>query len=181
MPACGVFLLYLPAVPRFFGMLGYSGWQQRELTAAELPWHFFAAYTAGDTMPAPWHAWLPWLYAVLLLAGIVAWWRRSREAALLLICAAGVPIAAAWVLAFSQPQFHERYTMLATAPLLLLAGGGFALFDAGFWSRRTSPALPPRAEGRGVLLRRFRVRSAVSCLWRCWRPMGCRWSGFTTT
>ena len=130
-----VVLLYLPAVPRLLGMLGYSGWQQTETPASLLPWYFLTAYTASDPMPGPWHTWLPWLYALLVLAGFYAWWRANRLAALLVACTLALPLAAAWALALSQPQFHERYTMLVTAPLLLLAANGFSLFSPAFWAK----------------------------------------------
>ena len=130
-----VVLLYLPAVPQLLGMLGYSGWQQTETPVSLLPWYFLTAYTAGDPMPGLWHTWLPWLYALFVLAGFYAWWRANRLAALLVACTLALPLAAAWALAFSQPQFHERYTMLVTAPLMLLAANGFSLFSLAFWMR----------------------------------------------
>jgi hypothetical protein len=89
----------------------------------------YFAYVAGDTMPEPWHTWLPWLYLALIAAGFVAWRRTNRLGGLLLLLGTVTPILAAWELARVQPQFHQRYTTLATGPLLLLAANGFFLFD----------------------------------------------------
>lgn len=153
---CAVLALYLPAVPRLLGMTSYSGWPRSDFSAAQLPWRFFTAYTTGDTMPQPWRAWLPWVYALLLLAGIVAWRRIGREAALMLVCSAFVPIAGTWAMTLSQPQFHERYTLLVTAPLLLLIAAGFEAFDARFWRaaarRGAGPRVQPILTAAGGLL-----------------------------
>ena len=143
----GVVLLYLPVFPRLLAMRGYSGWQQNAVVVQQVPWYFLTAYVAGDTMPAPWHTWLPWLYLVLIMAGAVAWWRANRLSGLLLLFNAALPFAAAWTLALIEPQFHERYTMLATAPLMLLAANGFSLFDPMFWARKSrseNTSRPPR-------------------------------------
>lgn len=133
---CAVLVLYAPVIPRLVGMMSYSGWVQDDFSATQLPWRFLTAYTVGDAMPQPWHAWVPWVYAALLPAGVVAWWRIGREAALVVIGAAFVPLAGAWAMTLSQPQFHERYTTLATGPLLLIVGAGFQVFNARFWRPR---------------------------------------------
>jgi hypothetical protein len=139
----GVVLLYLPAMSRLVRMMNYNGWHQGIVSADQIPLYFLTAYVAGDTMPAPWHTWLPWLYLALIVAGTVAWWRTNRLGGLLLLLNAAVPLAAAWALARIQPQFHERYTMLATGPLLLLAANGFSLFDPIFWASKSRPDKGP--------------------------------------
>lgn len=118
-----VLMLYLPWVPRFLGLFAFPGWRQ-PLNPWQLPWRYLAAYTVGDAMPLPWHAWVPWLYLVLALAGIAAWWRRRFLAAFMLLLSTGVPLAGAFLLAFRQPDFHERYTIMISAPLILASAVG---------------------------------------------------------
>lgn len=128
--AGGVGLLYLPWLPHFLGIFGFPGWRD-PLDPSQLPWRYLAAYTVGDAMPAPGRAWLPWLYLLLALAGALAWWRRRPMVALLLVCGVLVPLGGALALALRQPDFHERYTIMISAPLLLLVAGGFSVFDSG--------------------------------------------------
>ncbi|HBY95036.1 MAG TPA: hypothetical protein DEP84_13935 [Chloroflexi bacterium] len=115
-------LLYLPWLPHSLGIFGFPGWRA-PLDPRQLPWRYLTAYTVGDPMPAPWHAWLSGLYLVLALVGAAGWGRRQRTAGLLLVLSVLVPLAAAIVLAVRQPDFHERYTIMISAPLLLLVGG----------------------------------------------------------
>ena len=118
----GVIVLYLPWLPRFLGIFGFSGWRP-PVNPWQLPWRYLAAYTVGDTMPGPWRAWLPWLYLALALVGLWGWWRLDRRAGLLLALSTAVPLAAALSLALRQPDFHERYTIFMSAPLLMLVAG----------------------------------------------------------
>ena len=118
-----VSVLFLPWGPHFLGLFAFPGWRQ-PLDPWQLPWRYLAAYTAGDAMPLPWHAWVPWLYLVLALAGIAAWWRGRFLAAFLLLISAGVPLAGAFLLAFRQPDFHERYTIMISSPLIIASAVG---------------------------------------------------------
>jgi 4-amino-4-deoxy-L-arabinose transferase-like glycosyltransferase len=139
----GVLLLYLPAASRVLGITSYGGWRQTIVPIAQIPLYFLTAYVAGDTMPAPWHTWLPWLYLALIVAGTVAWWRANRLGGLLLLLMVVVPVAVVWAVPLIKPQFHERYTMLVTGPLVLLAANGFSVFDPTFWAGKSRPENEP--------------------------------------
>lgn len=151
-----VALLYLPVAPRVLGISNYTGWRQTIVAWDRIPLYFLTAYVAGDTMPEPWHTWLPWLYLVLIIAGTVAWWRTNRLGGLLLILSAAMPVAVAWGMAWIKPQFHERYTMLVTGPLILLAANGLTLFDPAFWRRKQ-----PSRNGSWPLRRLSALMAAV--------------------
>ncbi len=143
------FLLFLPWLGRAAAVFGFPGWRTPG-DPAEIPWRYLAAFTVGDPMPQPWRAWLPWLYLALALLG--AWWwgrprpgRRITPGALFLLINLLAPFAAILALAARQPDYHERYAILLSWPLLLLAGGGVAaLLPAqrlGAQGRRTAAAL----------------------------------------
>ncbi|HAJ34991.1 MAG TPA: hypothetical protein DCL15_04800 [Chloroflexi bacterium] len=86
-------------------------------------------------MPTPWRTPLVWLYALLALAGLGFWWRTRRAAALLLATSVLLPLAAVIALALRNPDYHERYVIAMTAPLLLLAAGGVSWLDWCIWRR----------------------------------------------
>lgn len=130
--ATAALLLFAPWLPRALGIFGFSGWRTAG-DPAEIPWRYLAAFTAGDAMPEPWHGVLPWLYALLALAGLVFWWRVRRAASLLLLAGVAIPMAGVLALALRNPDYHERYAIAVTAPFLLLAAGGVGLLDGGFW------------------------------------------------
>ncbi|HEX9115014.1 MAG TPA: glycosyltransferase family 39 protein, partial [Anaerolineae bacterium] len=145
-----VIVLYLPWLPRFLGIFGFPGWR-RTLDAGQLPWRYLAAYTAGDPMPAPWHNWLPWFYLALAFFGLYCWWRRNRDAALLLLFTSALPLAGALALALRKPDYHERYTIFITGPLMLLAGMGVVGIG------QTVGGRPAAGQGRGVVARILRT------------------------
>ncbi|MCO5211628.1 MAG: glycosyltransferase family 39 protein [Caldilinea sp.] len=142
-------VLFVPWLPRALGIFGFSGWRAAG-DPAEIPWRYLAAFTAGDAMPEPWHGLLPWLYAFLALAGIVVWWRVRRAASLLLVIGVTLPMAGVLALALRNPDYHERYVIAVTAPLLLLVAGGLGIFDPGFWRKGSSR--PGRWDGVVVVL-----------------------------
>lgn len=116
-------LLFAPWLPHALGILGFDGWREGG-SAADLPWRFWAAYTVSDGLAEPWSAWLPWLYALLLLAGVIYWARERAAAALYLLLLLLGPSAAVLLLAIRNPDYHERYTIFLSAPILLLVAGG---------------------------------------------------------
>jgi hypothetical protein len=124
----GALLLFAPWLPHAWGIFGFTGWRAGG-SAAELPWRYWLAYTVSDGLAAPWRAWLPWLYLLLLIGGAFYWWRTRRAAALYLLVLLLGPLAAVFGLALRNPDYHERYTIFLTAPLLLLAAGGIGLLD----------------------------------------------------
>jgi len=141
--------MFVPWLPRALGIFGFSGWRVAG-DPAEIPWRYLAAFTAGDAMPDPWHGTLPWVYALLALGGIYVWWRVRRAASLLLVASVALPMAGVLALALRNPDYHERYAIAVTGPLLLLAAGGLGIFEPGFW--RKASAWPGRWDGAVMVL-----------------------------
>ena len=132
-----VALLFAPWAARGLEVLAFDGWRA-PLDPRRVPWMLLAAYSVGETMPAPWSAWLPWGYAALALAGLAAWHRRRPAAAGLLLTLVGVAMGVVWLLVVRQPDFHVRYPIFLAAPLLLLAAGGIVGLDPGWWQGRAA-------------------------------------------
>lgn len=132
--ATGALLLFLPWLPHVIGIFGFGGWREPG-DPAEIPWRYLAAFTVSDAMPSPWRTPLVWLYALLALTGLIFWWRTHRAAALLLATSVLLPMLAVIALALRNPDYHERYAITVTAPLLLLAAGGVGGLDWRTWRR----------------------------------------------
>jgi len=124
--ALAALLLFASWLPRATAIFGFEGWREGG-NVGEIPWAFLAAYTVSDGMPSPWGSWLPWLYLLLAAGGILYWWRMGRAAAWLLVLLLVVPGLAVLALAVRNPDYHARYTLFLTAPLVLLAAGGIGL------------------------------------------------------
>ena len=141
---CGVIvvLLFLPWTQRALQIQSFPGWRDPGQPWM-IPWRYLTAYTIGDAMPTPWRIWLPVVYAGLALLGSAAWWRIRRAAGLFLLINLLVPLAAVIALALRDPDFHERYAIALSGPLMLLIAGGLIGLDIGFW--RKSDAKEPAA------------------------------------
>ncbi len=135
-----VLLIYLPWLPRLLGIFGFPGWRA-PLDPWAVPSRYWTAYTVGDSMPAPWRTWLPLAYLILAVLGVFIWPRVKRLGAVLLLVCAVVPIAGALLLALRQPDYHERYTLFASAPIVLLAAAGLFSGSGGEVRRRTRKML----------------------------------------
>ncbi|MCX6044143.1 MAG: glycosyltransferase family 39 protein [Chloroflexi bacterium] len=120
-----VVLAFLPWLPRALGIFSYKGWRD-PIDPWQIPWRALMTYTVGETMPLPWQDWLPWLYLALALIGIGLWWRVRPAASLFLTTLVLIPLGFVFGLALVHPDFHERYTIMASGPLLLLIAGGLA-------------------------------------------------------
>lgn len=116
-------LLFTPWALRAWALLGFEGWRA-PLDPIQAPWLLLRAYTVGETMPAPWDARLPWLYLALVGLGLYFWIRRRGPAGLFLGTLMVAALAVVWLLVVRQPDFHVRYPIWISAPLLLLAAGG---------------------------------------------------------
>jgi len=136
-----VFMLFLPWAARSLDVLGFSGWRA-PLDPNRVPWLLLHAYTASDAMPAPWSQWIPLVYLALALIGAAAWIRRRPGAGAFLTVIALCAVLITWLLVVRRPDFHVRYTIFVSAPLLLLAAGGIAALDPA-WLRR-QPSAPRR-------------------------------------
>ncbi len=130
--AVAAFLLFVPWLPRAFEIFGFPGWREPG-NPAEIPWRYLSAYTVGAAMPEPWRTWLPWFYVLLSLGGVWYWWRTRRATAFLLLLLLLVPFVGVLALAANNPDYHERYTIYLSLPLILLAAGGLGLLDLRFW------------------------------------------------
>jgi len=134
-------LLFVPWLPRALGIFGFSGWRTAG-DPAEIPWRYWVAFTGGRALPDGWQEVLPAVYALLALIGIFAWWRSGRAGSMLLVASVGLPMAGVVGLAMRTPDYHERYAIVVSAPLLLLAAGGLVVVEAGFWrALRSRPGL----------------------------------------
>ena len=133
-----VSILFLPWAARSLDVLGFSGWRA-PIDPNRIPWLLLHAYSVSDAMPAPWAQWIPLVYLALALAGAVAWGRRHPAAGLFLIVVALSSALLTWLLVVRQPDFHVRYTIFLSAPLLLLVAGGIAAADPA-WPRRQHAA-----------------------------------------
>jgi hypothetical protein len=116
-------LLFAPWLLRAWALLGFEGWRA-PLDPMQVPWLLLRAYTVGETMPAPWDARLPWLYLGLAALGLALWTRGRRMAGLFLGTLMAAALAVVWLLVVRQPDFHVRYPIFISVPLLLLAAGG---------------------------------------------------------
>jgi 4-amino-4-deoxy-L-arabinose transferase-like glycosyltransferase len=128
----GALVLFLPWLPHALGIFGFGGWRAAG-NPAEIPARYFAAYTVSDGMPEAWRTWLLWVYGALAAGGLFFWWKIRRASALFLALGVLVPLGLVVALALRNPDYHERYAIAATAPLLLLVAGGVGLFDWDFW------------------------------------------------
>jgi len=120
-----VVLLFLPWLPRALKIFGFKGWRD-PMDPWQIPWRVLMAYTVGNTMPSPWQDRLPWLYLALLVLGLWLWWRVRPAAGLFLATLLLAPLGVVFLLTLRHPDFHERYTIMVTGPLLLLVGGALA-------------------------------------------------------
>ncbi|MEM7535508.1 MAG: glycosyltransferase family 39 protein [Chloroflexota bacterium] len=138
----GVVILFLPWLPRTIQIFEFSGWRP-PADPTIIPWQFLAAFTVGDTMPMPWHNWLPIVYLIGIVIGCIGWWLRHKMSALLLLITMLIPWAAVIALALRNPDFHERYAIAISGPLLLLSVGWVWTADRSNWRARIGGVLLP--------------------------------------
>jgi hypothetical protein len=130
--------LFAPWLPRLLQIFNFPGWRE-PIDPWQIPWQVLTFYTAGSTLPVPWQAWLPWLYLALIGLGLVGWWLVAGRAAVFVLVSTVIPLMTAFAIALRTLDYHERYTIVAAAPLLLMVGGALAmpLPAATSWGRRT--------------------------------------------
>lgn len=116
-------ILFLPWLPRALGILEFSGWRPAG-DPWQIPWHSLVAYTGSSTQPSEWGNWLPWLYLTLVFVGLIVWTRQRPMAALFLFFVTILSIGIVLGLALRNPDFHERYNIMISGPLLFLVAGG---------------------------------------------------------
>ncbi len=129
-----VLALFLPWAARALELFGFSGWRA-PIDPNRIPWLLLQTYTAGETMPEAWARWVALAYLALILLGAAAWLRHERAAGLFLVTIGASAVLLTWLLVVRQPDFHVRYTIFVSAPLTLLAAGGVAGLDPGWWRR----------------------------------------------
>ncbi len=130
-------LLFLPWAPRVLSIFDFPGWRE-PIDPWQIPWQILTLYTVGGSLPAAWQPWLPWLYLALIGLGLMGWWRVDGRALFFMLSCTFVPLGLTFAIALQTLDYHERYTIVATAPLLLLAAAGIAVLP-----------LPNQRIGRG--------------------------------
>lgn len=119
-------LLFLPWAPRVLSIFDFPGWRE-PVDPWQIPWQVLTRYTAGSSLPAAWQPWLPWLYLALIGLGLIGWWRVGGRALFFMLSCTFIPLGVTFAIALQTLDYHERYTIVATAPLLLLAAAGLAI------------------------------------------------------
>jgi 4-amino-4-deoxy-L-arabinose transferase-like glycosyltransferase len=165
-----VLVLYLPWWPRLVEASSFRGCCPAP-DPMLLPWRFLTAYTVSDSMPPTLHDRVPWLYLLLVFFGAWAWYGRNRLGGWLLACAAFVPLAATFTIAVVTRDFyHERYAIVASVPLVMLAAEGFNALDLRFWrsGRQHKSALlrPPVSTALTALVLACLVSANLGALYR---------------
>lgn len=129
--AGAAFLLFVPWLPRAVDIFGFTGWRE-EGVVSEIPLTFARLYLVGYIQP---DLAIPTLILFLIVALVgTAWWMVRRvEAALLLLLWIAVPFTTVILLALRNPDFHPRYTLYVSAPLLLLLAGGVVATSPRAW------------------------------------------------
>jgi len=134
-------LLFSPWVPRMVQIVDFPGWRE-PIDPRQIPWQILTLYTVGGTLPEWWSPWLPWLYLALITLGLVSWWRVGGRALSFLLSCTFVPLGLTFAIALQTLDYHERYTIVATAPLLLFAAAGLSIVPVpNPQSRRSRQAL----------------------------------------
>jgi hypothetical protein len=155
-------------------LLLYASWWTRLLNASEfkgccpaldpilLPWRFFTAFTVGDAMPDTLHAWLPWVYLILVPIGVWAWFRRNLLGGWLLSCAALVPLTAVLAIALvTRGFYHERYAIFVSVPLAMLVGAAISAMDFRTRAAGGQHGSVPRRSALSILLAAFILTGLV--------------------
>lgn len=119
-------LLFAPWFSHALQIFSFTGWRD-PMDPKSIPWLILTAYTVSNTLTNGWQAWLPWLYLGLIVIGSGLWLRWRLDAGLFLLTCVVAPLAIVYGLTLRNPDFHERYTMTVSGPLLLLAAAPVAL------------------------------------------------------
>lgn len=126
MGGAGSALLFAPWFAHALQIFNFTGWRD-PMDPQAIPWRVLTAYTVSNTLTNGWQEWLPWLYLGLLILGAGLWFGWRRDAALCLLTCVVTPLLLVYGLTLRNPDFHERYTMSVSGPLLLLAAAPVAL------------------------------------------------------
>ncbi|MBX3013485.1 MAG: glycosyltransferase family 39 protein [Caldilineaceae bacterium] len=121
-------LLFAPWFPHALQIFSFTGWRE-PMDPKSIPWVILTAYTVSNTLPLDWQPWLPWLYLGLIGVGALLWLAWRRAAGLFLLTCVAAPLVVLLVLILRNPDFHERYAMTISAPLLILAAAPVALLS----------------------------------------------------
>lgn len=121
-------LLFAPWFAHALQIFDFTGWRE-PMDPQAIPWLMLTAYTVSSTLTNGWQVWLPWLYLGLIGSGAGLWLQWRRDAGLFLLTCLLVPLIIVFGLVLRNPDFHERYTMTLSAPLLLVIAAPLALLS----------------------------------------------------
>ena len=121
-------LLFAPWMSHALQIFGFTGWRD-PIDPSTIPWQILTAYTVSNTLLNGWQTWLPWVYLGLMLVGALLWLRWRPSAGLFLLTCVVAPLAIVGGLTLRNPDFHERYTMTVSGPLLILAAAPLAVLS----------------------------------------------------
>lgn len=130
------FSLFVPWLPRALDIFGFSGWREGGVVS-EIPVAFARAYLVGY-LPAQ-AILLLLIFGAVAILGVVWWIVRRPESALLLLLLMAVPLAFVVALAMRNPDFHPRYTLYVSAPLLVFVAAGVVGANPDAWRQSESP------------------------------------------
>lgn len=141
---------FLPWLPRIFTIVDFPGWRE-PIDPWQIPWQILTYYTAGNGLTEPWQSYLPWLYLALILLGLWGWWRVSGRSLFFVATFALLPLAITFAIALQTLDFHERYSIVAAAPLLLLVGAGVTILPTSWRADEGGAPLEKRPSRRHSL------------------------------
>ncbi|MHB1416673.1 MAG: glycosyltransferase family 39 protein, partial [Chloroflexota bacterium] len=142
-------LLFLPWLGLAVGSVGPSyGGNMSSPSLGEAVAMLVQAYTSGGMLPSAQAETYAWVVGIAACLGVAAMLRRERRAAWMLIAFAAVPFAALFLASRPRPVFSDRYLIVISPALYILAARGLApVFGArGAW-RRPAPAFMSAVAG----------------------------------
>lgn len=128
-----IFLLFLPWLPRALAIFSFSGWRPAG-DPWQIPWQYFAMFTSGSPATDVWYSQAIWIYWLAAATGAIFWIYKRLLAGLFLLICACLPIGIIIFLALRNPDFHERYAIAVSTPVLLLISGAIGSLSLASWS-----------------------------------------------
>lgn len=147
-------LLFAPWFVHALQIFDFTGWRD-PMDPQAIPWLILTSYTVSSTLTNGWQVWLPWLYLGLILVGAGLWLHWRGVAGLFLLTCVLAPLAMVYGLTLRNPDFHERYTMTISGPLLIVVAAPLALLSQpvlGWFTQRRWLAVVATIVATGLVL-----------------------------